>query len=255
MALPPSPPSSAWLRYHPAMTPRTAIAAITFDVGNTLLHCDPPPAAIYAEALSRHGRTVTAEEVAPVFAAAWAELQSLTAPGVDRYGALPGGERAWWAAFLDEVLDRLDHGADRDALLDDLYAAFSRPEVWRTYPEAAGTLAAVRGRGLRLAVVSNWDRRLPAILDDLDLTRWFDVVTVSSVEQIEKPAPAIFRRTLERLGVNPAAAIHVGDSPLEDYEGSRSAGMMPVLIDRPGTFVLDGYRRIRSLDEVLALLD
>ena len=36
----------------------TDIRAVTFDVGNTLLYCDPPPQEIYASALSRLGRSV-----------------------------------------------------------------------------------------------------------------------------------------------------------------------------------------------------
>ncbi len=232
----------------------TTIAAVTFDAGNTLLYCDPTPAEIYAAALARHGRSVTPEEVAPVFASAWAELQRRTAPGIDRYTSRPGGEREWWGAFLREVLARLGHDADWRALLDDLYDAFSRPDVWHAYPETRRTLDALRTRRIGTAVISNWDRRLPQILDTLGLTSFFDQVTVSAIEGVEKPAPAIFERTLERLGAEANAAIHVGDSPLEDYQGARSVGMTAVLVDRGGGFSDDGYRRISRLDEVLDLL-
>ena len=153
------------------------------------------------------------------------------------------------------MLRRLDHDADWAPLLDELYDAFSRPEIWKTYPETFATLAAVEARGLRMAVISNWDRRLPRILDDLELTRWFETVVVSAIEGVEKPAPGIFERALSRLGIEPNACLHVGDSPLEDYEGARAAGMRSALIDRPGSFVGNGYRRISSLDEVLGLLD
>ncbi len=230
------------------------ITTITFDAGNTLLYCDPSPAEIYAGALSRNGRPVTADEVGPVFAEAWSDLQKRTPPGIDRYSSQPGGEKQWWGAFLQEVLSRLNHEAEWQPLLDELYAAFSNPEVWKLYPETLTTLEAVRDRSLRMAVISNWDRRLPEILDNLELTNWFDTITVSAIEGIEKPAPGIFRRTLERLGAEPGQTLHVGDSPLEDYDGSRAIGMTPVLIDRQGTFAENGYRRIGNLDEVLDLL-
>jgi putative hydrolase of the HAD superfamily len=231
------------------------ITTITFDAGNTLLFCDPTPAEIYAEALGRHGRSVTAEVVEPVFADAWAELQARTPPGIDRYGSQPGGEKKWWGAFLRQVLTRLEHDADWELLLDDLYAAFSRPEVWKVYPETRSTLEEVHLCGLEMAVISNWDRRLPEILDGLELTDWFQTITVSAIEGVEKPAAGIFRRTLERLGVRPEETLHVGDSPLEDYEGSRAVGMASVLIDRTGTLAENGYRTISSLDEVLELID
>ena len=234
--------------------PPTPITTITFDAGNTLLYCDPSPAEIYSEALSRHGRAVTADEVQPVFAHAWSELQARTPAGIDRYNSKPGGEKQWWGAFLRQVLARLEHDAEWVRLLDELYAAFSNPAVWKVYPETRATLEAIHGRGLAMAVISNWDRRLPEILDGLNLTDWFRTVAVSAIENIEKPAAGIFLRTLERLGAGPGQAVHVGDSPLEDYEGSKAIGMIPILIDRSGTFAGNGYRRIRSLDGVLDLL-
>ena len=246
-------PRTSHLRYHPGMT-ATPITTITFDAGNTLLFCEPTPAEIYSEVLSRHGRAVTADEVKPVFADAWVELQARTPPGIDRYNSQPGGEKQWWGAFLREVLARLEHDAEWRPLLDELYAAFSNPAVWKVYPETHVTLEALHGRGLELAVISNWDRRLPEILDGLGLTDWFRTVTVSAIEMVEKPAAGIFLRTLERLGVGPGETLHIGDSPLEDYDGATAVGMTPVLIDRPGTFVGNRYRRIGSLDEVSELL-
>lgn len=242
------------MRYHPRM-PSTTITTITFDAGNTLLYCDPTPAEIYADALGRHGRAVSAVEVEPVFAGAWADFQERTPTGIDRYGSQPGGEKQWWGAFLREVLRRLDHDAAWEPLLDELYAAFSRPEVWHVYPETRTTLEAIHQRGLVMAVISNWDGRLPEILAGLDLTDWFTEITVSTIEGVEKPAPGIFLRTLDRLGANASETLHVGDSPLEDYEGARAVGMTPVLIDRPGNFAGNGYRCIASLDGVLDLLD
>lgn len=242
------------VRYHPRMS-SIPITTISFDAGNTLLTCDPTPAEIYSDILSRHGRSVTADEIEPVFAAAWGELQERTPPGIDRYSSQPGGEKQWWGAFLREVLTRLEHDADWQPLLEKLYAAFSNPAVWKVYPETLATLEALRGRGLEMAVISNWDRRLPEILDGLELTSWFREITVSAIEGIEKPAAGIFHRTLERLGVRPEEVLHIGDSPLEDYDGAQAVGILPVLIDRPGNFAGNGYRRISSLDGVLGLLD
>jgi len=228
--------------------------AITFDAGNTLLFSDPSPAEIYARELSRHGRTVGAEEVGPVFARAWAEMQQRAEPDRDRYSSFPGGERAWWGEFVREVLRRLDHDAEWEPLLADLYAAFSEPGVWKVFPETHATLAEIAHRGIAMAVVSNWDRRLPEILRELGLIERFDAVAISAIEGVEKPSAQIFERALERLNVEASDVIHVGDSPLEDYRGALEAGMTPVLLDRRRAFEDDGYRRITTLDEVLSFL-
>ncbi len=233
---------------------RSKPAAISFDAGNTLLYSDPSPAEIYARELSRRGRAVDAHEVGPVFARAWAEMQQRTEPDRDRYSSFPGGERAWWGEFVREVLRRLDHDAPWEPLLDGLYDAFADPAVWEVFPETRATLAELARRGIALAVVSNWDRRLPEILRALGLFELFDAVAVSAIEGFEKPSPKIFERALERLGLEAADVVHVGDSPLEDYRGALDAGLTPVLLDRRRAFEHDGYTRITTLDEVLELL-
>jgi putative hydrolase of the HAD superfamily len=237
----------------PAMV-RRALSAICLDAGHTLLYADPAPPVLYARAMSRLGRAVTPDEVAPAFADIWAAMQRDSPPGQDRYGSTPGGERAWWGRFVRRVLERLAHDAPWQPLLDELWQAFAEPSLWRTYPEVHPTLTALRGRGLRLAVVSNWDSRLPDILAGLDLVRHMDAVTVSRIEGVEKPDPEIFRRTLERLGATPEEAAHVGDSPIEDYRGASAAGLKAVLIDREGRFAADGLCRIERLDELLDLI-
>jgi putative hydrolase of the HAD superfamily len=236
------------------MTPNH-LAAITFDAGGTMIYCDPSPGEIYAHHLSRLGRPVRAEEVGPVFREAWADMQRRTVPGQDRYSSVAGGELAWWGAFVREVLRRLDHDAPWEPLLDDLFAAFCDASVWKVYPETVDTLDTLANHGIRLAVISNWDRRLPEILRKLDLVEKFETITVSSIEGVEKPSSRIFHRTLERLGISADETLHVGDSPLEDYRGAEKAGLGAALIDRHELFVDEPYRRISSLEELLDLLD
>ncbi len=231
------------------------IAAVSFDAGNTLLYCDPSPSEIYATHLSRHGRRVSAAEVGPVFKSAWAEMQRRTATGRNRYTSMAGGERAWWGGFVREVLRQLDHDAPWQELLDDLYRAFSDSRVWKVFDDTPATLDALEAAGVRRALVSNWDRRLPEILESLCLSARFEVVTVSALEGVEKPSPDIFNRTVERLGLLAETVLHVGDSPLEDYTGATEAGLAAALLDRRGLFEHTGYRRVASLEEIIDLVN
>jgi putative hydrolase of the HAD superfamily len=222
------------------------LEAVLFDVGGTLIECHPAPPEIYARALSRKGPRVTAGEVAPVYRQVWSELTQVHPLGSDRYNVLKGGEWEWWGEFLRRVLARLQHPAPWEPLLTELFEVFSEPSMWRTFPEVPEVLGSVRGRGLKLAIVSNWDSRLPALLERLGLFVYFDAVLVSAVEGLEKPAPEIFRRAAKRLNVTAESCLHVGDSPLDDYRGSESAGMLPVLVDRHGIFG-NGYRCVADL--------
>jgi len=53
---------------------------------------------------------------------------------------------------------------------------------------------------------------------------------------VEKPDPRIFAIALERLGVAPDRAIHVGDIVGLDVRGARRAGVEPVLMDPLGCY-------------------
>ena len=88
--------------------------------------------------------------------------------------------------------------------------------------------------GARLAAVSNWDSRLPRLLDALGIASHLDAVVVSSREGREKPDPAVFLAALERIGGNAGSTLHVGDRVDLDVRGARGAGIDAVLVDRTG---------------------
>jgi putative hydrolase of the HAD superfamily len=92
-------------------------------------------------------------------------------------------------------------------------------------PGVEEALRDLRARGLALAVVANWDFGLHEHLRRHGLTPWFDAVVLSAEVGARKPDPAPFRVALERLGVDPGRALHVGDHAPHDEVGARSAGM------------------------------
>jgi putative hydrolase of the HAD superfamily len=105
-------------------------------------------------------------------------------------------------------------------------------------------LTALRRRGLRLICVSNWDFTLPEVLERCGLAPALDGVVTSAGSGARKPDPAIFAAALALAGCSPAEALHVGDTPGEDIDGARAAGVRSLLIDR------DGGGQIASLAEI-----
>jgi putative hydrolase of the HAD superfamily len=91
-------------------------------------------------------------------------------------------------------------------------------------PGALEMLAGLRSRGLELAVVSNWDVGLAEHLERIGAASLFSAIVTSADAGAAKPDPAVFRLALERLGVDQARALHVGDEP-QDEEGALAAGM------------------------------
>jgi putative hydrolase of the HAD superfamily len=207
------------------------LRAVTLDATGTLIACPAMPD-IYAEVLARHGIATTADEVRRVFPVVWKELDCLTPPGRDRFTSFAGGSRGFWARLLTRLCELIDSAAPGPFAAAELFHRFSLPDAWVVFPDAVPALETLRALGLQLAVISNFDERLPELLAGLELAHRVDLIAPSSSLGLAKPNPRLFRHVLDRLQVDPGAALHVGDHRLEDVEGAQAAGMEAVLLDR-----------------------
>ena len=231
------------------------IRAVTFDVTHTLIHC-PRLGEIYAEVLGRHGVRVAPDEAARLVRLVWQELACVADPARDRFTSHPEGPAGWWKRFLERLCEHLEAPPPSRFAAAELFARFARADSWEVYPDVRGTLDVLRGQGIRLAVVSNWDHRLPELLDRLALSPFFDALVYSSDVGVEKPDPRIFESALRRLDVSiegAGAALHVGDGRLEDVEGAQAVGMRALHLTR-GRGAGD-LRDLASLPGLLGVLE
>jgi putative hydrolase of the HAD superfamily len=139
-------------------------------------------------------------------------------------------------AILAAVDRRLPDRVPPDALtaLADAYAAPAVIVPPAVDVGARPALERLRAQGRRLGVVSNTMRTpgatLRMVLDRAGLLGCFDHVTFSDEVGVRKPDPEIFALTLRALGVEAAAAVHVGDDPVLDVLGARGAGLRVVQV-------------------------
>ena len=211
---------------------------VLFDVGDTLVGARESFGATYARVLAPLGIDLPAAAFEAALRDTWRELDRTIPPGRDRYRFFDDGEEGYWLRFAHSTLERASGRAAADSLAGEavgrLRSAFAEASAWEVFPDVVPALTALRRAGVRLAVVSNWDSRLPAVLERLGLRPFFETVAVSHLEGVEKPDPELFRRALARLGAQPVAALHVGDVPALDRDGAIAAGMDAILIDRRG---------------------
>ncbi|MCP2013325.1 putative hydrolase of the HAD superfamily [Deinococcus sp. HSC-46F16] len=93
-------------------------------------------------------------------------------------------------------------------------------------PHAHQVLRELRARGLRLGIVTNgWEEAQTRCLEGCGLSGLVDDVVISKVVGLSKPAPAIYRLALDRLGVTAAQTWFVGDSPRNDVWGPMQVGL------------------------------
>ena len=231
--------------------------AVIFDVGNTLLHVDY---AHVAGVLRAQGHAVEPEAIRAAEYAAKAALDRALAPDVvpepsvqSLLWRLPDGRPSYFATMLAAL------GLPEPTVLPALAVleADNRAKsLWRVVePGTAEVLAALRGRGLTLAVISNSDGRIESDLVAAGLAPHFAFVLDSSVVGIEKPDVRIFELALTRLGIPPSDAAYVGDVYAIDVLGARRAGIEAVLMDPLARYDAPGdCPRIHKLADLLALL-
>jgi putative hydrolase of the HAD superfamily len=205
------------------MQGRVNIRAISFDVGGTLLEPWPSVGHVYADVAGRFGISdVAPEALNRAFGVAWKARKDFDY------------SRAAWRRLVVETFAEALAPAPDGACFDAIYEHFAGPVPWRVFDDVLPTLTSARERGLKLAVVSNWDERLGPLLEALDIARHFDVVVSSHSCGHTKPAGEIFLRAAEMLGFPAESVLHIGDSRAEDFDGAQSAGLAALWLDRSG---------------------
>lgn len=229
------------------------LKAVFFDVGNTLLAPHPSVAAVVREVLADEGHLH--------------DLSAIDAylPIVDQYyeDRYRTDDTFWtneeetsavWVGMYTLLLSRLGIEASAERLARRVYDEFGHPSRWRFFEDVPPALTRLRERGLRIGLISNWDRRLSRIVEGLGASHLIDDVVASAEVGLHKPDPRIFLLACERLGVEPSQAAHVGDHHYADILGATSVGMTAVLIDRSGERIGRKGARIRTLDELDGVL-
>ena len=125
--------------------------------------------------------------------------------------------------------------------------------VFDRVPQA---LQQLRGRGLRLACVTNKPKEFTIpLLAKMDLARYFDAVVAGDEVAEKKPHPALLLEACRRMRLRPTEVMLIGDS-VNDAQAARAAGCGCVLVETgynegEGVAALAG---VPGLDAIVATL-
>jgi putative hydrolase of the HAD superfamily len=203
------------------------IEAVLFDWGDTLFRFE------YDEALLAAGWEAGLRAVGrdglPGHVAAAERFREHYVPLLWQPGSV---EEVEYPQLVRECVAGLGADLDDDELERFLEAEHAAWEPARSLGDSTHALLdALRKRGLKTGLVSNaFDP--PALLhrdlEQMGLGERLDVAVFSSETGKRKPHHSIFETALERLGVEPAQAVFVGDRRYEDVRGAKEVGMTTV---------------------------
>jgi putative hydrolase of the HAD superfamily len=235
------------------MPTKSTIQAITFDAAGTLIRVAEPVGETYSRIATDVGASLSPAALDGAFRDVFPSMPAMAFPGLDP-PAIAGAERAWWRDLVERVVRRAGGVDAFDEYFETLFRHYASACAWRAYPETHQALRSARARGLGIAVVSNFDSRLPPILRALGIEELVDSVIYSTGCGAAKPDKRIFRYAMRALGSRPETTLHVGDNLHADYHGASDAGMAAVYLGRREDPVGDGIPRVRHLGELDAFL-
>lgn len=141
-----------------------------------------------------------------------------------------------WTDFAEVTADALDFALDEAGVADgalrrDLLAAYRSLEC---YPEVTGVLDALRGAGMRTAILSNGSREmLDAAVASAGLASRLDAVLSVDDVRVYKPHPDVYRLACDRLGVRREAVCFLSSNAW-DAAGAATFGFRVVWVNRFG---------------------
>jgi putative hydrolase of the HAD superfamily len=206
---------------------------IFFDVGNTLLY--PNRARILAP---------LPVDMHPTLAG-WQALERRTKQEFDQ-GLMEGKvDHSFWWTFHTYLLQDLNIVDDRmrNALIENTQQSANWDQI---LPGTRELLKRLRER-YEIAVISNADGKIDAVLERCGIADCFASITDSGNVGHEKPHPAIFESALRDMKAAAPESLYVGDVYSVDYVGAQNAGMQAVLFDVAGTYREREFPRVESL--------
>ena len=213
----------------------TTVRAVLFDVDFTIARPGPE---LGPEGYRRLGERFGLD----LDPSRYKQARERAVEGIRRHPELEHDEEIW-VAFTERIIRGM--GGEADSAYECAVAmtkAWEHAEHFELYEDAPPVLDELRAQGLKLGLVSNTGRNLDEFIAHHRLD--VDAALGSGAFGRTKPHPTIFRAVLERLGVEPAGAAMVGDSPEDDVEGARAAGI-------GAAFLLDRDDRYPELDHRL----
>jgi putative hydrolase of the HAD superfamily len=161
-------------------------------------------------------------------------------------------DHSFWWTFQTYLLQEIN--APDDRVRDTLIANTQNSANWdQILPGTREALDRIGGK-YAIAVISNSDGGIDAVLRRCGICECFASITDSGTVGYEKPHPVIFDAALREMKAEPSESLYVGDVYSLDYVGARNAGMDAVLFDVAGTYREREFPRVESLVELEAWL-
>ncbi|VVC00183.1 Glyceraldehyde 3-phosphate phosphatase [uncultured archaeon] len=217
-----------------------AMKAVLFDLDNTLIDF-------------MHMKKISCEAAISAMVDAGLKMEKQAAYDLlfELYGVHGIEHQEIFQKFLEKATGKVDY-----KILSRGINAYRKMQAGylEPYPHVRSTLICLKGKGLKLGIVSDapklkaWMR-----LTEIGLADFFDVVVTLGDTGRRKPHAMPFRAAIRALGMKPEEILFVGDNPMRDIEGAMKIGMKTALAKYGQIFPDSGGKADYELKDIAEL--
>jgi HAD superfamily hydrolase (TIGR01662 family) len=238
------------------------IQVVFFDLGSTLVYSKDPWLPFYEEADRALVEMLCRAGVGIDPASFYTEFSGFIRSYYDKPAA-DNLEKTTFTVLRDMLSRKGFRSVPEPILRSALEAMYAVTQKnWYLEEDAIPTLETLKSRGYRLGLISNTsdDKNVQGIVDRWGLRPFFETIVTSAELGIRKPDARIFKAALDRIRVQPEAAVMVGDMLEADVLGANQSGIYSIWITRriqmpeEGELAIKPQAVITALDQIPDLL-
>ncbi|HEB91342.1 MAG TPA: HAD family hydrolase [Deltaproteobacteria bacterium] len=219
------------------MSPTPGVApAVCFDATGTLIETARPIGETYRRVALDHGIDLPAWRIEDAFRRILAH-----APPRGTEGETPAerrrAETRWWFERIRQTFQATDSTVrfeDFEGFATALFETYRSPRAWRLRAGAREMLCRLEGLECPMAIVSNFDHRLPDILQGLGILDFFRTVLIPSSTGFRKPDHRLFEVAAGALERPLASIVYVGDDEASVLENIAGHGLRVIDVREGG---------------------
>lgn len=198
------------------------IKVVFLDAEGTFLKFTPSLGRIYFNLWKEYGIQIEEKEIEIKMRENYKKIFKKKLNGLILNGELC---RKAWREIFEETFSTFSSFPFFGEVFERAYSFFGTPDCVEVVPEFYSFLKEAKASEIKLAIISNWDKRLYSVLEGHNLLSQFDAIFLGCDIGYLKPHEEIFKGALNYFKVNPSEALMIGDSWEDDIEPAQKLGI------------------------------
>ena len=225
------------------------LAAIIFDVDDTLIYSDPDIITAFLNAATSVGLHLNRTDVVCV-------LKNVAWPRFEREGMRFADDQPGMLRFFITTLLEESGVKDTDTA-EKMFQSITATVKSKSYPDAVLALRALHNQGLAIAAITGRLHSTEDVLTELGIRKYFDFYTYAGKHKVAKLTPDFYQHAVDALQLDPEQIALIDDEP-KALNLAKELGFLTFMIDRDGRKEAEpnaaGLYRLDRLDRLNDLL-